>query len=109
MLSYNFYKIAQFKSRKSFIKANKSIYNVTHLQPKHKNVMLTDGAEVTLPVFDAKSMILFFVTYPVTMNETNIATGYDIFTGIVYINIPENQCFGEVHTGNQWLPAKIRY
>jgi len=45
------------KSRKSFLKANETTYNVTHLRPKHKNVVLTDGSEVTVPVFDAKSQV----------------------------------------------------
>ena len=109
MSSDNFNQYARLKSRKSFIKANKLTYNVTHLRPKHKNVMLTDGAEVTVPVFDAKSMILDLITNPGTMNETNIAAGYDIFTGNVDETLPENQCYGEIHTRNQWLPARDRY
>ncbi len=71
--------------------------------------MLTDGAEVTVPVFDAKSMILDLIINPGTMNETNITAGYDIFTGNVDETLPENQCYGEIHTGNQWLPARDRY
>ena len=109
MSSNNFNQYARLKSRKSFIKANELTYNVTHLQPKHKNVMLTDGAEVTVPVCDAKSMILDLITNPGTMNETNIAAGYDIFTGNVDETLPENQCYGEIHTGNQWLPARDQY
>ena len=64
MSSENFNKYARLKSRKSFIKANESIYNVTHLRPKYHNVVLTDGAEVTVPVFDAKSMIMDLITNP---------------------------------------------
>jgi hypothetical protein len=30
------------------------MYHVTHLRPKHCNVILHDGAEVTVPIFDAK-------------------------------------------------------
>jgi hypothetical protein len=70
---------------------------------------LTDGAQVTVPVFDAKSMILDLITNPVTMNESNIVVGYDIFTGNVDETLPENQCYGEIHMGNQWLPARDRY
>ena len=47
MSSDNFNEFARLKSRKSFIKANKSTYKVIHLRPKHQNVVLTDGAEVT--------------------------------------------------------------
>ena len=109
MSSENFNKYARLKSRKSFIKANESIYNVTHLRPKYHNVVLTYGVEVTVPVFDAKLMIMDLITNPETMNETNIALGYDVFTGDVDETIPENQCYGEIHTGNQWLPARDRY
>ena len=49
MPSNNFNRYARLKSRKSFIKAYESTYNVTHLRWKHKNVVLTDGAEVTIP------------------------------------------------------------
>ena len=62
-----------------------------------------------MPVFDAKYMILDLVTNPLTMNESNIAAGYDVFTGNVDHSFPENQCYGEVHTGNQWIQAKNRY
>ena len=71
--SPNFDKFSRLKCRKAFIKANESSYNVTHLRPKYRNVMLTDKSEVTVPVFDAKYMILDLVTNPLTMNESNIA------------------------------------
>ena len=74
-----------------------------------KNVVLTDGADVTVPVFDAKSMILDLITNPDTMNEWNIAAVYDVFTGNVDETLPENQCYEEIHTGNQWLPARDHY
>jgi hypothetical protein len=107
--SDNFDKFARLKSRKSFIKANESAYDVTHLRPKYRNVVLTDATEVTVPVFDAKSMILDLVTNPSTMNDSNIAAGYDLFTGNVDDSFPDNQCYGEVHTGDEWIKAKNRY
>jgi len=58
-------------------------------------------AEVTVPVFNAKYMILDLVTNPLTMNDSNIAAGYDVYTGNVDQSFPDNQCFGEVHTGDQ--------
>ena len=109
ILSINFNRYAQLKSHKSFIKANESAYNVIHLRPKHKNVLLTDGAEVTVPFFDAKSMIFDLITNPGTMNKRNIAVGYDVFTRNVDETLPKNQCYGEIHTGNQWLPARDQY
>jgi hypothetical protein len=107
--SKNFDKFAKLKSRKSFIKTNESAYNVTHLRPKYWNVVLTDATEVAVPVFDAKSMILDLVTNPLTMNDSNIAAGYDVFTGNVDGSFPDNQYYGEVHTGDEWIKAKNRY
>jgi hypothetical protein len=58
-----------------------SSYRVTHLQPKNRDIMLHDGSEVTVPVFDAKSMILDLLTNKITMHKTSIAEGYNVFTG----------------------------
>ncbi len=109
MSSDNFDRYDRFKCRKSFIKANEGIYRVSHLWPNNLDVVLTDGAKVTVPVFDAKSMILDLLTNPGTMNGRNIAVGYDVFTGNVDETALENKCYGEVHTGDQWLPARDRY
>ena len=107
--SNNFNKYTRLKCRKAFIKSSEAAYNVSHLRPKYRNVILTDKSEVTVPVFDAKYMILDLVTNPLTMNESNIAGGYDVFTGNVDHTFPDNQCYGEVHTGDQWIQAKNRY
>ena len=39
------------------------------------------------------------------MNNSNIAEGYDLFSGDVDPNNPSNQKYSEVHTGDEWLPA----
>jgi hypothetical protein len=67
------------------------MYHVTHLWPKHRNIILHDGAEVTVPIFDAKSMMLDLLNNPFTMDKTNIAEGYDVFSGDV----------NETHTANK--------
>ncbi len=77
VLSSNFDKYARLKSRKSFYRV------MTHLWPKHHNVILHNGEEVTVPIFDAKSMILDLLTNPFNMDKANIAEGYDVFTGDV--------------------------
>jgi hypothetical protein len=107
--SPNFDKYAQLKSRKSFIQSMERMYRVTHLQPKHCNVILHDGAEVTVPIFDAKSMILDLLTNPFTMDKTNIAEGYDMLTGDVDETHMANKQYGEIHTGDDWLPARDRF
>jgi hypothetical protein len=42
------------------------------------------------------------------MNEKNFAEGYNVSTGEVE-NYPANNKYGEVHTGDAWLPAGDRY
>jgi len=54
-------------------------------------------------------MILDLVTNPLTMNDSNIAAGYYVFTGNIDQSFPDNQFYGEVHTGDQWIKAKSRY
>jgi hypothetical protein len=43
------------------------------------------------------------------MNESNFAEGYNVFTGAVSQNHPDNSKYGEVHTGDAWEPARSRY
>jgi hypothetical protein len=35
--------------------------------------------------------------------------GYDVVTGDVDVNNPSNEKYGEVHTGDAWIPARDRY
>ncbi len=42
------------------------------------------------------------------MNKKNFAEGYNVLTGKVD-NHPANNKYGEVHTGDAWLPARDRY
>jgi hypothetical protein len=43
------------------------------------------------------------------MVKENFAEGYDIFTGDVDDTHPSNQNYGEIHTGDEWIPARNRY
>jgi hypothetical protein len=83
-----------------------SSYGVTKLRPMNTEVMLHDTSRVTVPVFDAKHMILDLLSSQNLMNKSNIAEGYDIFSGYVDPNNPSNQKYSEVHTGDEWLPAR---
>jgi hypothetical protein len=107
--SPNFDLNAKLKTRKSFIKSMESSYGVTHLCPMNTEVLLHDQSRVTVPVFDAKSMILDLLTDQNLMINANIAEGYDVFSGDVDLNNPANQKYSEVHTGDEWLPAHNRY
>ncbi len=86
-----------------------SSYRVTHLPPKNQDVMLHDGSEVTVPVIDAKSMILDLLTNQITMDKANIAEGYNVFIGNVDDGHTANKQYREIHTGDVWLPACDRF
>ena len=69
-------------------------------------VTLHNTSRVTVPVFDAKQMILDLLTDQNLMNNSNIAEGYDIISGDVDPNNQSYQKYSEVHTGDEWLPAR---
>jgi len=77
----NFDLNATLKSRKTFIRSMESSYDVTQLCPMNTEVTLHDTSRVTVPVFDAKQMILDLLTDQNLMNKSNIADGYNIFSG----------------------------
>jgi hypothetical protein len=43
------------------------------------------------------------------MKESNFAEGYNVITGEVLKDHPANNQYGEVHTGDAWIPARNRY
>ncbi len=109
ILSNVFDQFAKLKSRKSFIQSMESSNHVTHLWPKNRDIMLHDGSEVTVPVFDAKSMILDLLTNKITMDKANIAEVHNVFTGNVDDGHTANKKHLEIHTGDAWLPARDRF
>jgi hypothetical protein len=62
LASPNFDLNATFKSRKTFIRSMESSYCVTKLRPMNTEVLLHDTSRVTVPVFNAKHMILDLLT-----------------------------------------------
>jgi hypothetical protein len=40
------------------------------------------------------------------MTDSSFAEGFNILTGDVDKNHPSNSKYGEVHTGDAWLPAR---
>jgi len=108
--SDNFSKYGKLCTRQSFIKQlEKSHPSVTALRPVNKLVTLHDDTQVTVPVFDIQAMILDILTNPELMREENFAEGYDIFTGEIDDNHPSNLNYGEIHTGDEWTPARNKY
>jgi len=107
--SPNFEVFATLKRRKSFMKSMETSYRTRPLRPMNTEVILHDGTCATVPIFDAKAMILDLLTNPNTMNNNNIAEGYDVFTGDVDPRNISNNRYGEIHTGDEWLPARNRF
>ncbi len=85
------------------------MYKTQSLRPTNVSVKLHNGTHVTVPVFDIKSMIINLLNDQTLMNKQNLAEGYNIFTGDIDNYHPFNTTFGEVHTGDAWLPARNRF
>jgi hypothetical protein len=43
------------------------------------------------------------------MKQSNFAEGYNVLTGEVINDHPENKKYSEIHTGDAWRPARNRY
>jgi hypothetical protein len=93
--SPSFDKFSTLKMRKAFIQSMETSFHVTHLQPKHTNIKVQDGSVVTVPVFDAKLIILDILKKPICMQESNFAQRYDVFTGDVDEKHDENKRYSE--------------
>ena len=99
---------SKLSTHKSLICSLEQHNDTTGLKPKNIAVQLLDNSYVTVPVFDTKTMITDLLTDETLMNASNFAAGYNIFTGDVDMAFPENSKYGEIHTGDAWLPARNR-
>ncbi len=106
--SPNFDRFAKFKSRRSLLTSTQKTLNSKALQPIYGTVGLHNNSLVTVPVLDTKHMIISLLSDPNVMNKKNFAEGYNVLIGKVD-NHPANNKYGEVHTGDAWLPARERY
>jgi hypothetical protein len=105
----DFDRYRRLSNRKSFMQRMESTFKLTHLRPRYCDVQLHYKSVATVPIFDAKDMILDLLTNPMCMQKNNLADGYDIFTGLVNEQLPANQRYDEVHTGDAWMPARNRF
>jgi hypothetical protein len=53
-------------------------------------------------------MIISLLTDPSVIYKKNFAEEYNVLTGEVDNHLANNK-YGEVHTGDAWLPARDRY
>jgi hypothetical protein len=99
----------KLQSHRTFLRSIEGSYCTRLLGPNNQNVRLHDGTIVTVPVFDMKAMLTSLLTDQTLMVDTNFAEDYDVLTGGVDANNPSNDMYGEVHTGDAWIPARDRY
>jgi hypothetical protein len=99
----------KLQSQKSFLHSIKGLYCTQLLRPNNQNIRLHDGTIITVPVFDMKAMLTSLLTDQTLMVDTNFAEGYDVLTGGVDANNPSNDMYGELHTGDAWIPARDMY
>ncbi len=99
----------KLQSWKSFLRSVEGSYCTRFLRPYNRNLRLHDGTIVTVPVFDMKEMFTSLLTDQTIMVDTNFADGYDVLNRVVDVNNPTNDKYGEVHTGDAWIPARDGY
>ena len=108
--SDNFSKHAKLRTRKSFIKQIEETHpSIKSLRPVLRQVTLHDGTMATVPVFDSQAMLMDILSNSDIMKQENFADGYDIFTGDVDESHPSNKNYGEIHTGDEWIPARDKF
>ncbi len=107
--SPDFFVNTKLQSWKSFLCSVKESYCTQILRPYNQIFRLHDGTIVTVPVFDMKEMLTSLLTNQTIMVDKNFADGYDVLTRDVDVNNPTNDKYGEVHTGDAWIPARDRY
>ena len=98
----DFSRYARLIPQKTFLNQVDEVFHTTVSKPTYRSVHITNGALVTVPIFDTKAMILLILHDMYLMLDDNIAVGPDIFTGIVDDHCDENKCYREIHTGNAW-------
>jgi hypothetical protein len=102
--SPDFSVMTKLPSRKSFLHSIEETYCTHGLRSTNPIVRFHNNSYVTVPVFDTKGMIISLLTDPLLMTDSNFAKGYNVLTGEVDMNNPCNSKYGEVHTGDAWLP-----
>ena len=107
--SPSFNRYDKIKSRRALLRSTQKSLNTSGLRPKERTVRLHNNSLITVPVFDAKNMIKSLLSDTTLMKESNFAEGYNVLTGELLTDHPANNQYGEVHTGDAWLPARNKY
>jgi hypothetical protein len=96
--SPEFNQFSELQPRKQFIASSASMFVIKSMAPEYAQVRLKDNTVATVPVFDARAMILSLLHDPILMKKENFAEGYNIFTGEEWDDDECNQNYGEIHT-----------
>jgi hypothetical protein len=96
------------KAKGHYSLLHKKTLNSKALQPINGTIRLHNNSLVTVPVFYTKHMRISLLSDPSVINKKNFSVGYNVLPGKVD-NHPANTKYGEVHTGDAWLPAKDRF
>jgi hypothetical protein len=107
--SSDFTPYTKIMKRDVFLSQTVNVFNTSDWKPTYGAVRLHDNSLATVPIFNMKAMILSILHDPILMRSENFADGYDIFTGNVDQDCKANQCYGEIHTGDAWIPARNKF
>ena len=97
---------ANLHNRQTLLKNLEQSFMSENLRPTDIDVELTNGTHVTISTFDLEAQILSLIEDDEIMSKENIAPNYDIFSGRSTMT---ETSYGEIHTGDAWMPARDRY
>lgn len=107
--SSEFNRYVELQTRQQFIASSAKMFGIQSMAPEYSQVRMSDNSVATVPVFDAKAMILSLLHDPLLMRKENFADGYNIFNGEQWDGAECNTKYGEIHTGDAWEPALRRF
>ena len=107
--SSEFSQFAELQPCQQFVASCEKMFGIEAMKPEYAQVRMTNDSLVSVPVFDAKAMILSLLHDPTIMRKENFAKGYNIFTGKEWKDEECNNKYGEIHTGGAWKPALRQY
>ncbi len=96
----------QILSRKHLVQLLTKNYQLNFLKPTLHSMPLTDGSVATVPIFDAKALLIAFLNDPLRMHLENFASNYDILTGKAKF---PTSTLDEIPTGSLWEQARQKY
>jgi hypothetical protein len=94
-----------YRSRKSLLHHLKKVYHMQNFSARMENIDISHGRKAGVVIFDTVEVITNMLSDRRIFCEENIASGYDIWTGLG----EDSGVYGEYHTGSMWKVAHDRY